>query len=241
MGGTGIHVFFRGSVVKRLAPVALLSLAVVSPGLAAPAPRPAAKARPKPAAARPSAPVDPDLLSEGKEAVLVDRLKPEVTNVVLFYRPDNAEEAELAEALRKRVTGERKVAVKWVRLKSADAPIARQYEVATTPQAFVYDRNKNLLGKAGTFTEIGMLVGKGTKVARLKWVDEADPTAAEVYRAFGGGTRPVPEIMKTLSLKPGAMELVHQLSRYHFTDGFLSVRYHELIASYVSALNKCKY
>jgi hypothetical protein len=51
----------------------------------------------------------------------------------------------------------------------------------------------------------------------------------------------VPEIMKTLSLKPEAMELVHQLSRYHFTAGFLSVRYHEMIASYVSALNKCKY
>ena len=87
--------------------------------------------------------------------------------------------------------------------------------------------------------------GNGQPIGGIKvltrQVDEADPKAAEVYRVFGGGSRPVPEIMKTLSLMPGAMELVHQLSRYHFQDGFLTRPHHELIASYVSALNKCKY
>ena len=224
----------------RLTSTALI-LTLAVPLAAAPAkPRPV-KPAPRPVVKKAVVPVDPELISEGKEALLVDHLQPEVTTVVLFYRPDNPEETELLEALRKRITADRKVTLRTVRLKSAEAPIARQYEVTATPVAFVYDRNKNLLGKAANFTETGTLVGKGVKTARLKWIDEADPRAAEIYRAFGGGQRRVPEIMKTLSLKPEAMELVHQLSRYHFTAGFLSVRYHELIASYVSALSKCKY
>jgi hypothetical protein len=106
---------------------------------------------------------------------------------------------------------------------------------------FVYDRNKNLVGQATTFTTIGPLVGRALRNARLKWVDEADPKAAEVYKMFGGGQRPVAEIMKTLSLNPGVLELVAQLSRYHFSDGYLPRKTHEMIASYVSAINKCKY
>ena len=79
-------------------------------------------------------------------------------------------------------------------------------------------------------------------MARLKWINEDDPTAAEVYRTFGGGKRPVPEIMKTMSLHPQLMEAISEIAgKYHFSDGFLPRRDHEIIASYVSALNKCKY
>lgn len=224
------------------APILLaLTLTAAGPALSAPkAPARRGAGQPKPAAS-PAKALPPDVISEGKEAVLVDALKPEGTTIVLFYSPDNPEQAELADVLKKRVDQDRRVALRWVRLKGVDAPIARQYEVKDLPVGFVYDRNKNLLGQGKNFTEIGMLVGKGVRTARLKWVDETDPQAAEAYRMFGGGQRPVPEIMKTFSLNPGVFELMAQLSRYHFSDGFLPRRTHELIASYVSSLNKCKY
>lgn len=217
----------------------LLTLAAIPVG-AAPAKAPkstVAKPQPKPAVVS----LPPDVISEGKEAILVDSLRPEGPTVVLFYRPMSEAEQDLADFLRKRVQEDPRVGLRFVRLSSTDAPIAKQYEVEKTPAAFVYDRNKNLLGRAESHTEIGELVGKGLKVARIKWLDEGDPTAPEAYRKFGGGARPVPEIMKTLSLRPEIMEAINDLSRYHFSDGFLDRRTHEMVASYVSAVNKCKY
>lgn len=224
---------------------ALLALATV-PVVAAPAPKPAAAKKPPAGVSKPVAKpiVDPaaiDVISQGKEAILVDHLRPESVTVVLFFRPANEEEQELADALKKRAALETRVAMKYVRLTGVDAPIAKQYEVTETPAAFVYDRNKNLLGRVRNFTEVGELVMKGLRVARIKWLDEDDPTAPQAYRAFGGGMRPVPEIMKTMSLRPEIMEAINNLSGFHFSDGFLDRRAHEMIASYVSALNKCKY
>jgi hypothetical protein len=224
----------------RISSVLPLVCLIAASANAAPVRKPA-----KPAAAKPKATspirIDPDLISEGKEAILVDHLKPEATTVVLFYRPADADERDLADILTKRAKEEPRLGLRFVRLTAVDTPIAKQYEVEATPAAFVYDRNKNLLGRARTYTEIGELAGKGIRVARLKWVDEGDPSAPEVYRRFGGGRGPVPEILKTMSLRPEIMEAIGELSRYHFSDGFLNRRTHEMIASYVSALNRCKY
>lgn len=232
--------------MNRLHFSALLLTLATAPAGAVPKPKPTPTAKTPSVASKPLAkptadPADPEVISQGKEAILVDHLRPESVTVVLFYRPAVEEEQELADALRKRASQESRVALKHVRLTALDAPIARQYEVTETPAAFIYDRNKNLLGRVRNFTQVGELVAKGLRVARLKWLDEDDPTAPEAYRAFGGGARPVPEIMKTLSLRPEIMEAINNLSRYHFSDGFLDRRAHEMIASYVSALNKCKY
>jgi hypothetical protein len=223
----------------RISSLLLLSACLAASVGAAPTRKPpAVLPRAKPA---PATRIEPDLISEGKEAILVDRLKAESTTIVLFYRPADADERDLADTLAKRVKSESRVALRFVRLTALDAPIAKQYEVEATPAAFVYDRNKNLLGRVRTFTEIGELVGKGLRTARLKWVDERDPVAAETYRRFGGGRQPVPEILKTMSLRPEIMEAIGDLSRFHFSDGFLDRRTHEMIASYVSAVNRCKY
>jgi hypothetical protein len=238
----------------KLSLVLLATLAV--PGWAAPARKPAARPDPKPAAkpgaSKPVAPkpaalkptADPDaaeVISEGKEAVLVDHLRAESVTVVLFYLTTEPEQAELADALRKRSALESRIAFKTVKLTSADAPIAKQYEAQELPTAFIYDRNKNLIGRARTFTQVGEHVMQGLKVARIKWGDDSHPNAAEIYRRFGGGQRRVPEIMKTMSLRPEIMEAINDLSRFHFSDGFINRRTKEMIASYVSALNKCKY
>ena len=76
-------------------------------------------------------------------------------------------------------------------------------------------------------------------------VDEADANGAlaEIYaqskaRSVAGV---VPEILRTMSLRPDFLAAIDAASRLHFTDGALTRAQHEMIASYVSAVNRCRY
>ena len=51
----------------------------------------------------------------------------------------------------------------------------------------------------------------------------------------------VPEILRTMSLRPDFLDSIDAASALHFTDGALSRAEHEMIASHVSALNRCRY
>jgi len=76
-------------------------------------------------------------------------------------------------------------------------------------------------------------------------VEEADARGplAELYASAKAhsvsGT--VPAILKTMSLRPDFLAAIHGASHMHFTDGALTRAQHEMIASYVSALNRCRY
>jgi hypothetical protein len=73
----------------------------------------------------------------------------------------------------------------------------------------------------------------------LKWIEpeEATGEAAEFYQMAG-----VAPIMRCLSLRPDFGMLIAQAGDLmHFSNGFLSRRDHEAIASYVSALNQCPF
>ncbi|MEA2643085.1 MAG: hypothetical protein QOJ33_2193 [Chloroflexota bacterium] len=48
-------------------------------------------------------------------------------------------------------------------------------------------------------------------------------------------------IIKTMSLRPDFLAGIQAASRMHFSDGALTRAQHEMIASYVSALNRCRY
>jgi len=82
-------------------------------------------------------------------------------------------------------------------------------------------------------------------MARIKMVADGDATGplAEIYaRAKANSVaRVVPEILRTMSLLPDFLQAVDAASRLHFTDGALTRAQHEMIASYVSALNRCRY
>ena len=77
-------------------------------------------------------------------------------------------------------------------------------------------------------------------------IDEPDATGAlaEIYASSaaqssaGGG---VADIIKTMSLRPDFLAGIMAASRMHFSDGALTRAQHEMIASYVSALNRCRY
>ena len=51
----------------------------------------------------------------------------------------------------------------------------------------------------------------------------------------------VPAILQTMSLRPDFLTAIDAASRMHFSDGALTRKQHEMIASYVSALNRCRY
>ncbi len=80
---------------------------------------------------------------------------------------------------------------------------------------------------------------------RIAWVEDGDATGeladlyAELKRKSMSGM--VPDILRTMSLRPDFLRAIDQASRMHFEDGALSRAEHEMIASYVSALNRCHY
>lgn len=80
---------------------------------------------------------------------------------------------------------------------------------------------------------------------RIRWIedDQAAGPLAELYERLGGMSESgsVPAILRTMSLRPDFLAAIAQASRLHFSDGALTRAQHEMIASYVSALNRCRY
>ena len=82
-------------------------------------------------------------------------------------------------------------------------------------------------------------------MARIKMVEESEATGplAELYAASKerSAAKVVPEILRIMSLRPDFLAAINDASRLHFTDGALTRAQHEMIASYVSTLNRCRY
>ena len=81
---------------------------------------------------------------------------------------------------------------------------------------------------------------------RIDWTDDEDAqgSVADVYARWkdANGGRRIPDILKCFSLRPDVLEKIEALSNVlHFSDGHLNRRTKEKIASYVSALNRCRY
>ena len=84
---------------------------------------------------------------------------------------------------------------------------------------------------------------------RIKWIEESDAKGqlADLFESARAGSISgikrdfVPDIMHTMSHRPDFLAAMMDVSRVHFSDGALTRAQHEMIASYVSALNKCHY
>jgi hypothetical protein len=84
---------------------------------------------------------------------------------------------------------------------------------------------------------------------RINWIEEEDARGplAELFEASRSGSvtgmrrEHVPDILHTMSHRPDFLAAIMDASRLHFSDGALSRAQHEMIASYVSALNHCHY
>jgi hypothetical protein len=82
-------------------------------------------------------------------------------------------------------------------------------------------------------------------MARIKMVEESE-AEGELARLYAESKAEslagvVPDILRTMSLRPDFLSAIDAASRLHFTDGALNRAQHEMIASYVSALNRCRY
>lgn len=84
-------------------------------------------------------------------------------------------------------------------------------------------------------------------MARIRWVPESAATGplAEAYRDWQAANprrSEIPAILKCFSLRPDFFRDVVAFSdRLHFSEGHLTRRIKEMIATYVSALNQCPY
>jgi hypothetical protein len=84
---------------------------------------------------------------------------------------------------------------------------------------------------------------------RIAWVEDEDASGplAEIYaqaRVMAeaeGGEPKVPDIVRTMSLRPDFLRAVQGAAQLHFSDGALTRAQHEMIASYVSAISRCHY
>jgi hypothetical protein len=84
-------------------------------------------------------------------------------------------------------------------------------------------------------------------MARIRWVNEQEATgdvaaAYAEWTAANPGRTQIPAILKCLSLRPELFRGMDRLSAaIHFSEGHLTRRHKEMIATYVSALNRCPY
>ena len=71
---------------------------------------------------------------------------------------------------------------------------------------------------------------------------EGETLAAYDYWRFGSGRTKVPGIIKCFGARPDFLRQVVDFSNtVHFSEGHLIRRHKEMIASYVSYLNRCPY
>jgi hypothetical protein len=162
--------------------------------------------------------------------------------IFLFYQASSSADKAVVEDLKQKVaTLPGRVGLRLVRLDSVKAPAAEQYGVSETPTLMLLDRFGKLRKRTSSIQDLSPAVGQAVKMARIKWVDEDSPEAVKTYGRTPAGFR-APEIMKTMSLRPELMHGIRQIAGIgHFSDGFLNRKTKEVIATYVSTLNRCKY
>lgn len=182
-------------------------------------------------------------ISRGNRFDRVFTAQPNVPNVTVFYNPDSPSDRALVADFVGRRRASDQVGLHLVAVRSVGAPACVQYAIKSLPTILVHDRFDHELARSSDPAVVFPAILKALSTARLAWIDERSPEAAETYKNLGGGKFPVPSILKTMSLRPEWMETFDQLSRVSiFADNTaLPRRLKEMIATYVSGINRCKY
>jgi len=196
----------------------------------------AAAPRPVPARKAP-APLPAGVVSTGAELSLVAARVPESATVFVFLNPASSLERQFAQDLRAAAKG---VAVKEIHVPTRREPVARQYDITETPTAVVVDRHGKVRARSSDAAAIRAAAQAAAGTPRIGWAEPGDPRYEEAVRVLGRS--PGNGILRTMTLRPDYLDYINKLSRVaHFQDQYLTRRTKEVIASYVSALNKCKY
>lgn len=101
-----------------------------------------------------------------------------------------------------------------------------------------HGRDKSLAERS-----VGVFVANGTKIRITEDQDATGEVAAAYdYWRAGSGRQKVPGIIKCFGARPDFLRQVVDFSnKVHFSEGHLSRRNKEMIASHVSYLNRCPY
>ena len=178
-------------------------------------------------------------LSRGEEVDLLEHLAPGQPTVFIFTAPTSTLEEDYVRALLREITG--RAGWELVYLSDRDTPIARRYQITKTPTVLIYDRRGRFVERGSDTETIQQALSNAARVMRIDWPEAGDRRYEELRRRMGPGIDQ-PSIMRTMSFQPEYMMAIGQLAqRAHFSDGFLPRRVKELIATYVSAINKCRY
>jgi hypothetical protein len=91
-----------------------------------------------------------------------------------------------------------------------------------------------------------MVGGEAPPPTKIRIIEDAEATgetlAAYDYWRAGSGRQQVPGIIKCFGARPDFLRQVVDFSNtIHFSEGHLQRRHKEMIASYVSYLNRCPY
>ena len=91
-----------------------------------------------------------------------------------------------------------------------------------------------------------LVEGQAPTPTKIRIIEDAeaagDTLAAYDYWRAGSGRRQVPGIIKCFCARPDFLRQVVDFSNtIHFSEGHLARRHKEMIASYVSYLNRCPY
>jgi hypothetical protein len=177
-------------------------------------------------------------ISTGKEVVFADHLLPECPTIFVVIKPSSRLERDFAAKLAK-LAGDN-VGFHSIYLTTGTEPFAVKNGLTETPAAIVFDRRGRKVSQGTDPTEIENAVKQAAKVMRIDWAEDGSVRLAEAEKLLG---RPVmPGILRTMTNAPEYLHYINDLSmKAHFADGFLKRRHKEMIATYVSSLNKCKY
>jgi hypothetical protein len=179
-----------------------------------------------------------ETLPAAKPMKLIERLAAERPTVFVFTRPSSSLEVSFVRELTAKAGAN--VGFRQINVTTGSEPLVTQYEVKSTPTALVYDRRGRLVGRSSESGEILRMVSKAAQVMRIDWAEPGDPRMAETDKILG---RPgVTGIMRTLSLQPEWLRKINTLHRIeHQPNTALDRRTKEMIATHVSALNRCKF
>lgn len=179
------------------------------------------------------------VVSAGKAVELSRLAAPEQATIFAFYKTASALETDFVAQLKKDAGP--KVAIRLVELTSGAEPVAKQYEILRTPTAIVMDRRGRITGRSSNPEEIRGFARKAAGVMRIDWAEEGTDLFIAAEEATGGKELK-PGIMRTMSLQPEWLKHFYTMTRMsHFHDTNLTRRNKEMIATYVSGLNKCKF
>lgn len=177
-------------------------------------------------------------ISTGQKVTLSERLKPEQPTVFVFLKSNSSLERDFLKELTKAKTGN--TGFETIELKTGLEPVAKQYEITETPTAIVYDRRGRMVTRSSKADEIAAAVKKAAGVMRIDWAEEGDQNYLDSVRLIGRS--PGAGILRTMTLQPEYLKLINDLSqKAHFSDGYLKRRTKEMIATYVSEINHCKF